>query len=107
MLNKKVYIAGPVSGLPGSVSAARFARAERELRDLGYQHIINPRSMFEGTGLAWDDVMAQCLGLIRAADLVILLPGWQSSRGATMELGAAYALGIPVYEYKRLRLIRA
>ena len=81
--NKKIYISGPITGVPGAISAAHFARAEQDLRELGFCNIINPRFMFEGTG----------------ADVVLLLPGWQNSRGAQMELGAAYARGLPIYEY--------
>lgn len=95
----KIYISGPITGIPGAISAARFARAEQELRTLGFRHVINPRAMFDGTGLGYSDIMGHCLDLVRSADVVLLLPGWRRSRGVTMELGAAYALGLPVYEY--------
>ena len=49
--NKKIYISGPITGVPGAISAAHFARAEQDLRELGFCNIINPRFMFEGTGL--------------------------------------------------------
>ena len=98
---KRVYISGPITGIPGAISAAQFDRAEQELRAAGYKYVINPRAMFEGTGLTWDEIMVQCLDLVKASDLIVLLPGWQKSRGVTMELGAAYALGIPVHEYRR------
>ena len=55
--------------------------------------------MFEGTGLGYNDIMKHCLDLVCSADVVLLLPGWQNSRGAQMELGAAYARGLPIYEY--------
>lgn len=99
MKQKTIYISGPITGLPGAFSAAQFARAERDLRSLGYHKIINPRSMFEGTGLSYDVIMRHCLDLVCSADVVLLLPGWQNSRGARMELGAAYARGLPIYEY--------
>ena len=99
MKQKTIYISGPITGLPGAFSAAQFARAERDLRDLGYRKIINPRFMFEGTGLSYDVIMRHCLDLVCASDVVLLLPGWQNSRGAQMELGAAYARGLPIYEY--------
>ena len=99
MKQKTIYISGPITGLPGAFSAAQFARAERDLRDLDYRKIINPRFMFEGTGLSYDVIMRHCLDLVCSADIVLLLPGWRSSRGAQMELGAAYARGIPIYEY--------
>ena len=99
MKQKTIYISGPITGLPGAFSAAQFARAERDLRDLGYRKIINPRFMFEGTGLSYDVIMRHCLDLVCSADIVLLLPGWRSSRGAQMELGAAYARRIPIYEY--------
>lgn len=103
--NKKVYISGPISGLPKSTVAQTFERAERDLRDEGYQNIINPCSMFAGTGLSYDDIMAHCLELVRSSDLLVLLPGWQKSRGVAMELGVAYALKIPVREYRPRRSI--
>ena len=99
--NKKIYISGPITGVPGAISAAHFARAEQDLRAAGYKYVINPRAMFEGTGLTWDEIMVQCLDLVKVSDMIVLLPGWQKSRGVTMELGAAYALGIPVHEYRR------
>ena len=91
--NKKIYISGPITGVPGAISA------EQDLRELGFCNIINPRFMFEGTGLGYNDIMKHCLDLVCSADAVILLPGWKHSRGAQMELGAAYALRLPVYEY--------
>ena len=97
--NKKIYISGPITGVPGAISAAHFARAEQDLRGLGFCNIINPRFMFEGTGLGYNDIMKHCLDLVCSADVVLLLPGWQNSRGAQMELGAAYARGLPIYEY--------
>ena len=97
--NKKIYISGPITGVPGAISAAHFARAEQDLRGLGFCNIINPRFMFEGTGLSYNDIMKHCLDLVCSADVVLLLPGWQNSRGAQMELGAAYARGLPIYEY--------
>jgi len=99
MKQKTIYISGPITGIPGAFSAAQFARAERDLRDLGYRKIINPRFMFDGTGLSYDVIMRHCLDLVCSADVVLLLPGWQNSRGAQMELGAAYARGLPIYEY--------
>ena len=99
MKQKTIYISGPITGIPGAFSAAQFARAERDLRDIGYRKIINPRFMFAGTGLSYDVIMKHCLDLVCSADVVLLLPGWRNSRGSRMELGAAYARGLPIYEY--------
>lgn len=82
--NKKIYISGPITGVPGAISAAHFARAEQDLRELGFCNIINPRFMFEGTGLGYNDIMKHCLDLVCSADAVILLPGWKHSRAFVM-----------------------
>jgi hypothetical protein len=39
-----------------------------------------------------------CLPMLREADVIALLPGWQASKGVAMEIEEAARLGIPAIE---------
>ena len=58
--------------------------------------VLNPAELPEGwpNGLYMD----VCLAMIRAADLVVFLPGWERSRGASLEMQYSRYEGKPVYK---------
>ncbi len=93
----KAYIAGPITGLPLSESAAAFHRGEVMLGLRGYD-VINPRARLDGVNVSHDEAMRICQTLLKASDVVVMLPGWRKSSGATMEVGMALAYGLPIYE---------
>jgi hypothetical protein len=118
----KVYIAGPMRGLPGWNFEA-FDRAERKWRSLGH-HVFSPVSILRGMGYAWGDsapvepdgrdgqgtdhlkhVIQSDISCIFHSDAIALLPGWESSRGATVELALAQFLGLPVYAAETMSVI--
>lgn len=79
------YIAGPMSGSPNHDNDA-FQDAALSLRYAGHT-VITPSNK---TPLgAWDAYLR--------ADALVLLPGWEMSRRACLEVGGTYALGIPTY----------
>lgn len=104
-----VYIAGGITGVEDY--KARFAAAKRMLlregedRPISMEHyygtprankVLNPAELPEGwpNGLYMD----VCLAMIRAADLVVFLPGWERSRGASLEMQYSRYEGKPVYK---------
>lgn len=90
-----LYIAGPMSGIPGSNYAA-FLWAEHNLRAAGYTRIVNPARTLLPSDSTWDQFMRDGLtGLLRC-EAVALLPGWQASRGAVIECCLAERLGFDV-----------
>ena len=94
----KVYIAGPMTGLPDFNYPAFFAAAE-QLDAAGYDP-INPARMREGLdyqGAGWLDYMRHSLRDIAEADAIALLPGWQESRGARIEADLGNNLGLDVF----------
>lgn len=93
-MSQKVYIAGPMSGLPEENRPAFFAMAER-VKAKG--HIpLNPAILPDG--LQQHEYMAICLEMVKMADRVLLLPGWKNSLGAKAEWSLARKLGKTIQE---------
>lgn len=90
----KVYLAGPMSGLPDFNRGAFF-----EAADVLFSHghiVLNPAVFPDG--LEHGDYMKICLPMIDAAEAVIMLPGWEKSKGANMEYQYAQIKRLPVFE---------
>ncbi|WP_420114537.1 DUF4406 domain-containing protein [Pseudactinotalea sp.] len=93
-----VYIAGPMSGLP-DFNYPAFRAAEGELRRAGHEP-LNPADAeaLNDTGVpqAWAWYMRHALGMVIRAEGIALLPGWERSRGATLEHLVALQLGMDI-----------
>lgn len=95
----ELYIAGPMTGLP-DYNYPAFNQAERDLRAAG----IIPLNPTNGNaspdeddpGLKWEDYLRLALAMVVKADGIAVLPGWEDSRGARLEVYVAEALGMPV-----------
>lgn len=92
MTQKIVYISGPMSGYPGKNYDA-FHQAEKHLRALGYD-VLNPAIHPEQE--TWADFLRLDLAEVLRANAVAVLPGWEVSRGARLEVHVALELGVPV-----------
>jgi hypothetical protein len=104
----KVYIAGPMTGYP-KWNFPAFFEAERQLEELGYE-VINPahndgatvQEALESAGPVdspnnlWSDYMKRDLPHVMNVDMICLLPGWQKSKGASLEVTVAKAIGLPL-----------
>lgn len=111
----RVYIAGPMRGLPDWNFPA-FDAAERAWREAG--HIaFSPAQTDRALGYgdhgteAVDSrhlkhVMLGDIAAIYAADGIALLPGWENSMGATVELALAQFLGMKVFDAVTMKEIQ-
>jgi hypothetical protein len=90
----KVYISGPMTGLPGLNKAAFDAAAQR-LKRLGFQ-VVNPHDLAR-PGLEWEEAMKVDIAALVKCDAILLLPGWENSRGAALEGIIARELGLTIY----------
>lgn len=90
----KVYVAGPMTGLP-DFNRPAFFDAAGLLFDHG--HIVLNPAIFPD-GLEHSDYMKICLPMIDAAEAVVMLPGWENSKGASMEYQYAQIKNLPVFE---------
>lgn len=91
----KTYIAGPMSGIPDHNYPAFHAEAAR-LRALGHE-VVSPAEINDGLEHeGWSACMRRDLIALASCDAIQLLDGHIHSRGATLEVSIAYALGMPV-----------
>ena len=88
----KVYIAGPMTGLPDYNRPAFFAAAT-ELATSG-DTPLNPAVLPDGLSQA--DYMAICIAMLQRADCIYMLQHWQQSQGACAELALAQKLELGI-----------
>jgi hypothetical protein len=90
------YIAGPMQGIP-EFNFPAFWAAESKLKALGFE-VINPaRIDVEIDGFRPDTdaalpqwhYMRRDIPLVCSCDVVVLLPGWETSAGTAIELRVA------------------
>jgi hypothetical protein len=93
-MRRLAYIAGPMTGRPNFNFGAFFAA--QELLERRGVSVINPAAL-NPPHRPWWACMLVCLWHLRLADEVRLLPGWERSRGARLEVAAAVVLGLRIY----------
>lgn len=109
----RIYIAGPMTGIPKYNFPAFDALAARLRR---YEHeVVSPTELDDpedramamaspdgapgSVSKSWGDFLARDIKLIAdgGIDFIVVLPGWQDSRGARLETYVGNALcGVPV-----------
>lgn len=97
---KRIYIAGPMSGLPLSNYPA-FHEAAARLRSEGH-HVENPAENNVPEGSPWETYMRAAIAQLIRCDAIVMLPGWSKSRGAQIEHDLAVTLGMTVSAYGRV-----
>lgn len=90
---KKVYIAGPITGVEGYKD--RFERAEVILRTAGYEP-VSPIADGLVPGAGYRFYINRGIRLLMDCDAICLLPGWTGSRGTKLEKWYAETVQIPV-----------
>lgn len=113
----KLYIAGPMTGMPDWNYPAFFA-AEKWLDSIGIFGINPARTDGENLGEAlaragtpetakpWGYYLRRALLKLSVADGLLLLPGWEKSKGARLEVHVARELGMPLY-IEQERMLRS
>lgn len=90
----RVYVAGPMTGIEGFNYPAFNAVAD-QLRSQGYE-VENPADHGTVEGAQWADYMAYDLTRLGLCGVIALLPGWENSKGAQLEVLIAERLGMKV-----------
>jgi hypothetical protein len=96
---RMVYVAGPISGYNLYEREATFNSAARLLRGEGYE-VVNPFEVLRRvcTAHTWSEAMRTDITQMLTCDTIYLLRGWSKSKGASLELYIARALGFTVME---------
>lgn len=90
----KVYLSGPMAGLPEHNFPAFHAHAEL-LRGAGFE-VVNPADLNPDPGKSWEECLRTDLRELCGCDAIALMPGWERSKGANLELHVAHRLGLEV-----------
>ena len=85
-----------MSGLPEK-NHPTFNKWAKYLRDRGHQ-VLNPAENDGGsTDKTWNYYMELDINSLLVCDSVVLLPGWEFSTGARLEIAVAQAIGRKIY----------
>jgi hypothetical protein len=94
---QKAYLSGPMSGY-ADYNFPAFNAAAAYLRGLGYG-VFNPAENFGGRVDYLRAVyMRADIEQLLLANFVVVLPGWERSKGASLEVAVALELGLPVWD---------
>lgn len=88
----RVYISGPMTGLP-DLNFPAFFQAESLLGSLGFIP-LNPATLHDNSDASWEDCMRVDIKALCDCDAIALLPGWERSQGAQLEVHIAHRIGL-------------
>jgi hypothetical protein len=112
----KIYLAGPMSGIPQFNFPAFYAAAD-QLRAAGFE-VVSPAELddAEDSGVAiaskdgdpksakrsWGDFLARDVKLLADTGIqgIVFLPNWQDSKGAKLEAFVGLLQGFKFWEYE-------
>jgi hypothetical protein len=90
----KIYIAGPMTGYP-DFNFPAFHKEAAKLRKKGYT-VINPAEVNPDVTMSWAECMRKDIAELVQCDAIKLLPGWENSKGATLEHHIAERLELKI-----------
>lgn len=88
----RVYLAGPMTGME-HLNFPAFHRFAASLRASGYE-VINPAEINADPTEGWAACMRKDIAQLVTCSHIALMPGWEKSRGASLEAYIANNLGM-------------
>jgi len=99
-----VYISGPMTGYP-NFNREAFVKAEMNLIGKG-KEVVSPSLLEQDDeGMLWKPLQGRwehylkiALSKMLLCNAIVMLPGWEQSKGAKLERYIAEVLGYKIYE---------
>lgn len=108
----KLYVSGPMTWVgPPTWNHPAFHRCAAELRCAGHQ-VISPAEL-DDTSIPdwdkqpWDFYLRRDVKVLCDCDGIVLLPDWEHSKGAALELHVAKTLGMKVFKWINGKLVES
>jgi hypothetical protein len=89
----KVYISGPMTGIP-EFNYPAFEAAEKIVSAAGYDPVSPHRAPKLET---WKEYMRYDIKLLMDCQAIAMLPGWENSKGANIEFDIANRLDFYIW----------
>ena len=114
VLGKNVFLSGPMSDDEVFFHADMFIKAHALVKAAGAKRIFDPTLewlKYRGPRRSHEQWMCECIhelitcnnsyeeGSVPMYDMLLSLPGWEDSDGASVEREVAKACGIKVYDF--------
>lgn len=94
-MTKRIYIAGPVTGVSGYEE--HFRKAADLLRSKGFEP-VDPTEPGLVPGASYRFYIDRGLRLLEDCEFIAMLPGSEKSKGARLELHYAVLVGMPILQ---------
>lgn len=94
----KAYLSGRITGLSQEQAVRNFYLAELAIKKHFKDEvltIVNPAS-FINLFCSWEDAMIADLQLLKNCNCIVMIKGWDKSKGAKIELEFAKAMGMEI-----------
>ena len=94
----KLYLSGPMTGIK-NYNHELFDRVAAEFRLVGFE-VCSPSEFFDGDiTKERKEYMREAVKYLLEADTIVLLPGWENSKGARIEAAIGQELELNMVEY--------
>jgi nucleoside 2-deoxyribosyltransferase len=100
MLN--VYLSGPITGTEDFKDRFEFGEIKVNQKFRNTARAINPVKIAEQLpeNITYEAIMQICFDTINSCDIVLLMPGWEDSKGCNQEYGYAIGIGKEVVKWE-------
>ena len=91
----KIYLSGPITGLPLKEAKANFAQAAKQIEAFGHEP-VNPFDNGLDEKASWNQHLVADIALLLECEGIYLIKGWEKSNGACIEQYIASKCGMAI-----------